>query len=728
MRPHVHHSPQPKSILFTYVLGITIGVIGARLFYRVPARKPFAPPPPPLDPSYKVWQPQKCDRPPRIRERPSPFQLGCISLGKASSHTLTLRIVPPNVPRRHYTLHLTIPKCSSHPPVASLLITQPVPTNHTTGTVVAFIEGLQPDTDYTAELREHQGEGASKPSPLACRIAVTTLHSEYNRISNPSFEEVANPPFLATRFRRAEDDSPRQWTPFYNGVARRVCGVMALSPSQFVYPRSGQCSLQLGPRGNWPMGSHRLFHGVHQAVPFLPPGVRVVLVSAWYRVSPGLEGVSSDSQQSPEDALSMILSWRLDDDSDDDGLIVPLADGGPASKDWTRVCAVITAPLKKRLKVLHIYFHMHDVKAGNLFVDDVSVRVKDADWSPEGHESSHCYSDHYSETRPRQRPEWKDGRTRSENGAARSAGANLCAEVRPAEHQLTIAVPMTANRVLRLESMSRQYAGGPIVAAVLVQSKEDMEFFCRIWWGKEWLRRHVDVIFVRRMGGKKDSAALDINALRNIAVRGAKTTFVMMADVDMTPATNSFACFRDRAGSWLRYLLPQGTKRVLTVPVFVADVHHRTPSGKSELVNLILRRSGTSYCLNSQRSNKVKRWYSEYEAIEIRFTTDFEPYGIVRRDEYPQYDERFSGYGFNKISWAHWAELGGWRLLLLPEGFITHLNHVENDWVQSIDVPHYLKTWRRFLAFAAECGRTSIVASMLASKAVDLCNAPTEIT
>ncbi|CDF36994.1 unnamed protein product [Chondrus crispus] len=117
---------------------------------------------------------------------------------------------------------------------------------------------------------------------------------------------------------------------------------------------------------------------------------------------------------------------------------------------------------------------------------------------------------------------------------------------------------------------------------------------------------------------------------------------------------------------------------------------------------MLKNRAGTSYCLNSQRANKIKRWYRQTDATEVRALTDYEPYGIVRRDKYPAYDERFSGYGFNKISWAFGAEYGGWRLFLLPAAFLTHLNHVENDWVRSISVPHYLQTWRRFLAFAAE--------------------------
>lgn len=411
-------------------------------------------------------------------------------------------------------------------------------------------------------------------------------------------------------------------------------------------------------------GGHALFHGVHQ-------GVWVtgrVMVAAWYRVAGVLK--EKERLESPRDRLAMVVgAWE------DDGVVVPLH----KKTEWTRICAVVEAR-----RFVHIYFHLHDFETGVFLVDDVEMRKME-----EGEAVKECHTD----------PE--EGVIEKEEQRKVQIKVDLTAKVAARDQQLTLAVPLTADRVLRLEAMSRLYGGGPIMAAVVVRDEQELRMFRLIWEGKAWLKKHVSVTFVRL---KERSGALAINALRNIAVLAARTEFVMMVDVDMTPATVSFECLGSVNGLWLRRLLPRESKRILAPPVFIGDVQHRPARDMNELRNLLVKRAGTCYCLNSQRSNKIKRWYGEHEVVETRFLTDYEPYGIVRRDEYPEYDERFSGYGFNKISWAYGAELAGWRIFVLPGSFLTHLNHVENDWVQNIDVAHYLQTWRRFLAFALERG------------------------
>jgi hypothetical protein len=55
-----------------------------------------------------------------------------------------------------------------------------------------------------------------------------------------------------------------------------------------------------------------------------------------------------------------------------------------------------------------------------------------------------------------------------------------------------------------------------------------------------------------------------------------------------------------------------------------------------------------------------------------------------RRPHAPYYDERFYGYGKNKIEHVQHLRLLGYRFMILPEGFITHNPHVDSraklDW------------------------------------------------
>jgi glycosyltransferase-like protein LARGE len=215
---------------------------------------------------------------------------------------------------------------------------------------------------------------------------------------------------------------------------------------------------------------------------------------------------------------------------------------------------------------------------------------------------------------------------------------------------------------------------------------------------------HVDVTLVHMSRARVAAELLPINALRNTAVRLARTEFTLMLDVDMTPATESFACLRDPDGSFLSGLLPRDGDdvRIFTAPVFITDVHARAPPSKDALLNMLYHRAATAYCANSQKAAKIDRWYAAGAPYETRFATDYEPYGVCRRERHPEYDERFVGYGFNKVAWAWAAEAGGARLFVLSDSFVTHLNHVDNEWVSHIGVPQYLRTWRRYFAFVAE--------------------------
>eukprot|EP00177_Eucheuma_denticulatum_P005058 GFKZ01009223.1.p1 GENE.GFKZ01009223.1~~GFKZ01009223.1.p1 ORF type:complete len:695 (-),score=79.17 GFKZ01009223.1:34-2118(-) len=655
--PSSQQSPS-VSIFLSAVLGLLLGLI-LRPFPR------SDPSPLPttstsrasFDPSYRPSPPPKtCPPPPNFRPRSTLLHAPCLTLvtPTATSFLLRLHLSDPQLPPP-YSIDISPTYCPpSHPPINLSL-----PSLHAS----LRITNLSPDLDYTLQIR-----ASSRHSPL-CRVILSTLPDSTNLAQNPSFEQVAVPVPLATRYAHLHDSPPRHWTPFYNGHARRACGLYTLQNALY-YPLHGDCMLALGGHQLWKT-EVQLHHGVHQGL-WVGRHQRNLVVGAWYRVAGATEGGIEE-----EDSMAgeMIVGGERDD-----GVIVPLHVGG---NGWKRVCVVVEAR-----RWLHVWFHWPDVEDSALLVDEVEVRdVTKVD------DLAACFVDDNGGN------ESNSGTREEEESRLPAPRMQLCADSSPHDRELTIAVPLTADRVLRLESMARLYGGGPIVAAVAVRNMVELEMFRKIWEGKLWLRRHVSVTFVRWREGE---AALPINALRNIAVLSARTDFVMMADVDMTPAWKSFACLRAESGAWLRQLLPEGERRVLTPPVFIGDVQHRPAADKEELRNLLSRRVGTAYCLNSQRSNKVKRWYSERNVVETRFLTDYEPYGIIRRDMYPAYDERFNGYGFNKISWAFGAELSGWRIFVLPEAFLTHLNHVENDWVQSIDVEHYLQTWRRFQAFAIE--------------------------
>ena len=54
----------------------------------------------------------------------------------------------------------------------------------------------------------------------------------------------------------------------------------------------------------------------------------------------------------------------------------------------------------------------------------------------------------------------------------------------------------------------------------------------------------------------------------------------------------------------------------------------------------------------------------------------FEPYVIVPKSLCPKYDERYSGFGWNKISHIMELDAAGFTFTVLPYGFIMHVPHL----------------------------------------------------
>lgn len=49
------------------------------------------------------------------------------------------------------------------------------------------------------------------------------------------------------------------------------------------------------------------------------------------------------------------------------------------------------------------------------------------------------------------------------------------------------------------------------------------------------------------------------------------------------------------------------------------------------------------------RSTNYKKWFAAGEPYPIKFKSGYEPYVLVSRALMPWYDERFRGYGWDKV-------------------------------------------------------------------------------
>jgi glycosyltransferase-like protein LARGE len=60
--------------------------------------------------------------------------------------------------------------------------------------------------------------------------------------------------------------------------------------------------------------------------------------------------------------------------------------------------------------------------------------------------------------------------------------------------------------------------------------------------------------------------------------------------------------------------------------------------------------------------------------LQVKWEPDFEPYVVVRSDV-TEYDSRFMGFGWNKVSHIMELEAQGYEWIVLPNAFIIHKPH-----------------------------------------------------
>jgi Glycosyl-transferase for dystroglycan len=219
-----------------------------------------------------------------------------------------------------------------------------------------------------------------------------------------------------------------------------------------------------------------------------------------------------------------------------------------------------------------------------------------------------------------------------------------------------------------------------------------------------------------------------VNVLRNVALDAVKTSHVLVVDVDFIPS----ASLDETISSVLRKR-PVYDKQAIVVPAFQRLVY---PPCKTEDECKKYLRNDSSFIPKTfeelQRCYDVKNctvfqsdvnWYDSETAAGTRMKSiscfdslRYEPYVVIRwcpssiqaaaqnkseqldydnasnaqnnrstdlelraRPLSPYYDERFHGYGKNKIQHISHLRLLGYSFSVLPKGFIVHNPHVESD-------------------------------------------------
>ncbi|NWW45403.1 LARG2 glucuronyltransferase, partial [Pedionomus torquatus] len=240
----------------------------------------------------------------------------------------------------------------------------------------------------------------------------------------------------------------------------------------------------------------------------------------------------------------------------------------------------------------------------------------------------------------------------------------------PNPTDVTLVAQLSMDRLQMLEAICKHWAG-PISLALYMSDAEAQQFL-RYAQASEVLsaRRNVAYHIVY-----KEGQFYPINLLRNVALANTQTPYVFLTDIDFLPMYGLYDYLRS---SIQQLELPQ-RKAALIVPAF-ETLHYRLtfPKSKAELLSML--DMGSLYTFRyhvwpkGHAPTDYAKWRTATVPYRVAWQPDFEPYVVVRRD-CPKYDQRFVGFGWNKVSHIMELDAQEYELLVLPNAFMIHMPH-----------------------------------------------------
>jgi len=184
-----------------------------------------------------------------------------------------------------------------------------------------------------------------------------------------------------------------------------------------------------------------------------------------------------------------------------------------------------------------------------------------------------------------------------------------------------------------------------------------------------------------------------INRLRNLALQRVITSHFLLTDIDLWPSVNSYnevlahgIHFASKSRTALvlpafEYVssaskrdLEKNAVRTAVAAELPEDFEQLQECSKGKNARCRIFKSSTDTHLTS---NYEKWWRSsDLYRISCFQSLRYEPYLVLPNlNSTPTFDERFVGYGKNKIQWIQHLRLVGFNFYVVPKAFVMHCPH-----------------------------------------------------
>ncbi|XP_045174255.2 xylosyl- and glucuronyltransferase LARGE2s-like [Mercenaria mercenaria] len=241
---------------------------------------------------------------------------------------------------------------------------------------------------------------------------------------------------------------------------------------------------------------------------------------------------------------------------------------------------------------------------------------------------------------------------------------------KPVDWDVTLVAQLSMDRLQMLETICKHWEG-PISLALYMSDAEAQQFL-RYAQGSETLmnRKNIGYHVVY-----KDGQYYPVNYLRNVALENAQTEFMFLSDIDFLPMYGLYEYLKKA----VNMMDMRSQKKALVVPAFETQRYRFSfPTTKAELLSLL--DSGELYTFRyhvwakGHAATNYEKWRNATEPYTVKWEQDFEPYVAVSKN-IPQFDQRFVGFGWNKVSHIMQLDAERYEYVVLPNAFMIHMPH-----------------------------------------------------
>lgn len=273
-----------------------------------------------------------------------------------------------------------------------------------------------------------------------------------------------------------------------------------------------------------------------------------------------------------------------------------------------------------------------------------------------------------------------------------SSGAPSCSSLQSDEVEFTVVSQMSSNRLWMMEYHCSRWKHSFSIA-LYQPDGESGTTIDRVYKELEQMGCSRDNIAISIVSGYSEEE-YPVNVLRNAALSKVRTSHVVYIDVDFWPSVDLHETLQHHV-----QLLAEDPKQTLVLPAFQLNRQCKEwrecpeknipmmPKDKATLLDLMVEKHQANAFDPTNAGGHGSTLYREWldqdaqDILEIPCVKSnrYEPYLVFRYCyDLPPFQDSFTGYGKNKMTWIMQLRRSGYKFSQLGESFVVHYPHLDS--------------------------------------------------